>query len=383
MNNSEELKLLIMFSLLAAINLMVLCFILLFKKNNTLANKVLGGLVFIPSVVLMANAFLYMQYFSVSVLFVFLGSSFCFLFGPLLLLYIHLVQGNAYQFKEKHLLHFFPICMVAFYGIYISVQSDEFIYQNYLRIVSGEDLVTNIVYLAQLIHFAIYITWSIRKVNLIRTKTYLSIADKTNYKWLKFFVTRLLYLNILILLVYVVQISFFPSYVIYSDLLATPLASSCFYPIMVYKSFSNKVTYNTEVFDKKEIKSKEVQLSEPTFIVKEKEQEQDEELNSDKILSFLQENKTYLNKDYTIHQLGADLNESPRIVSKVINLELNKSFIQLINEFRVEEAIVLLKLEKDKLTIDAIAEKAGFKSRSSFYRVFKNIKQTSPSQYFQ
>ncbi|MDO3693761.1 helix-turn-helix domain-containing protein [Wenyingzhuangia sp. chi5] len=380
MNNSEELKLLIMFSLLAAINLMVLSFVLLFKKNNILANKVLGGLVFIPSVVLMANAFLYMQYFSVSVLFVFLGSSICFLFGPLLLLYIHLVQENTYDFKIKDLLHFFPVVTITFYGVYIGLQSSESIHENYLNIVAGEDMVTNIIYLAQLIHFAIYITWSIRKVNLIKMKTYLSIVDKTNYKWLKFFVTRLLYLNILILLVYVVQISFFPSYVIYSDLLATPLASSCFYPIMVYKSFSNKVTYNTGFFDKKEIKSKEVQLSEPTFIVQE---EHNEELNSDKILSFLQKNKTYLNKDYTIHQLGADLNESPRTVSKVINSELNKSFIQLINEFRVEEAIVLLKLEKDKLTIDAIAEKAGFKSRSSFYRVFKNIKQTSPSQYFQ
>lgn len=141
------------------------------------------------------------------------------------------------------------------------------------------------------------------------------------------------------------------------------------------------MAYDTDVFDKKEIKYKEVHLSEPTFIVK--EEEQDEELNSDKILSFLQENKTYLNKDYTIHQLGIDLCESPRTVSKVINTELNKSFIQLINEFRVEESIELLKSEKDKLTIDAIAEKAGFKSRSSFYRVFKNIKQTSPSQYIQ
>lgn len=106
-----------------------------------------------------------------------------------------------------------------------------------------------------------------------------------------------------------------------------------------------------------------------------------DELHVHKIITFLKENKTYLNKDYTIYQLGTDLNESPRTVSKVINAALNKSFIQLVNEFRVEEAIVLLELEKDKLTIDAIAEKAGFKSRSSFYRVFKNIKGTSPTQY--
>ena len=381
MSSSEELKLLVIFSLLAAANLMVLFLILFFKKSNNQSNKVLGLLVFIPSIVLVMNPLFYLQYFSEYLVFIFIGLSSTFLFGPLLLLYIHLVQDNKYQFKTKDLFHFFPVFFVVFYGIYISLQPNEINYKNYLQIASGEDLMINIINIAQLIHFAIYITWSIKKVNLIKTKTYLSIVDKTNYKWLKFFVTRLLYLNILILLVYVVQMSFFPSYVIYSDLLATPLASSCFYPIMVYKSFANKMAYDTDVFNKKEIKSKEVQLSESTFIVK--EEEQDEELNSDKILSFLQENKTYLNKDYTIHQLGVDLNESSRTVSKVINSELNKSFIQLINEFRVEEAIVLLKSEKDKLTIDAIAEKAGFKSRSSFYRVFKNIKQTSPSQYIQ
>lgn len=209
MNSSEELKLLVIFSLLAAANLMVLFFILFFKKNNSLSNKVLGLLVLIPSVVLVMNPLFYLQYFTKYLVFFILGLSSTFLFGPLLLLYIHLVQYNKYQFKTKDLFHFFPVFFVIFYGAYLSLQPKEIIYKNYLQIASGENLMINIINIAQLIHFAIYITWSIKKVNLIKTKTYLSIVDKTNYKWLKFFVTRLLYLNILILLVYVVQMSFF------------------------------------------------------------------------------------------------------------------------------------------------------------------------------
>lgn len=381
MNNSEELKLLIMFSLLTAINLMVLSFILLFKKNNTLTNKVLGMLVFIPSIVLMVNPLLYSNYFSNYLLFVFLGFSITFLFGPLLLLYIHLVLGDTYQFKRKQLLHFFPLCMVAIYGIQINFQSDEYIEQIYLKIVSGEDLVTNLIYLAQFIHFSVYIILSIRKVNLFKTKTYMSIIDKTNYKWLRFFITRLLYLNILLLVVYVVQMSFFPSYMMYSDLLATPLASSCFYPIMVYKSFSNRVP-SQESFEKKGMKSKRIQVSESASVINGEEyNEHIEELNSNKILVFLEVHKTFLNKDYTIFDLSKDLGYSQALVSSVINREMNMSFSKLINQFRIEESFQLLKEKSQELTIEAISELAGFKSRASFYRAFKQVTGSTPSQY--
>ncbi|MGY5355573.1 helix-turn-helix domain-containing protein [Wenyingzhuangia sp. IMCC45467] len=374
MNDWTELKLLVIFSLLAAANLMVLFLILFFKKNNTLVNKVLGLLVFIPSVVLIINPLLYLEYFSEYLVFIFLGSSTTFLFGPLLLFYIYLVQGHSYQFKRKHLIHFFPVFIVTIYGIYINLQSKEFIHENYLRIVSGEDLVTNIIYLAQIIHFAIYITWSIRKVNRMKTKNYMSIADKANYKWLRFFVTRLLYLNILILIVYVVQMSFFPSYIIYSDLLATPLVSSCFYPIMVYKSFTNKVTYDTDVFDKKELSSVENNKEQ-------KENVEDLQTTLTLILEHLNQNKLYLKPDYTIFELSKDLQLSQRLVSDSINQVMGKNFSDLMNDFRIEESKIIL-LEKSKdLTIDAIAELSGFKSRATFYRVFKDKTNLTPAQY--
>lgn len=384
MNHSEELKLLIMFSLLAAINLIVLFLILFFKKNNTLNTKVLGLLVFIPSVVLMLNPLMYSKYFSGYLLIVFLALSIPFLFGPLLLLYIDLVKGNTYQFKKKNLLHFFPVYVVSFYGLYISIQSDEFLHKNYQSIVSGEHWVVNLIYLGQLIHFAIYITLGIKKVNLFKTKKYMSVVDKTNYNWLNFFVTRLLYLNILLLVIYIVQMSFFPNYMMYSDLLATPLASTCFYPMVVYKSFSNRIG-EKEWFDKKDTKSKLSQVSQVSQLDIKKEiyneNLQDSCFFSKLIKNEIQDNKSYLKLDYTIADLSKKLKLPQRTISDIINNKIGKSFSDLINEYRVQESKLILIDKSKSLTIDAIAELSGFKSRATFYRVFKDKTKMTPMEY--
>ncbi|WP_029489345.1 helix-turn-helix domain-containing protein [Ochrovirga pacifica] len=383
MNDWDTLKLLVIFSLLAAVNLLVLSLILLFKKNNSPSNKVLGLLVFIPSLVLVMNPLLYLQYFSKYLVFIFLGLSSTFLFGPLLLLYVYLVQGNTYWFKKKELLHFLPVFLVTFYGVYLNFQSREAILENYLQIVSGEDVVTNFIYLAQLIHFAIYITWSIRKVNGMRTKNYLSVAEKNNYKWLRFFVFRLLYLNVLMLLVYIVQISFFPSYMMYSDLLATPLASSCFYPIMVYKSFSANATSSEDVFDSKENKFKWPLSPKSAQVKKEDCKENAEDLHalSVQIQQHIKESKAYLTPNYAISDLAKQLHQSQRMVSDSINQVFGKNFSDLIHDYRIETSKKLLLEKSSNLTIDAIAELSGFKSRATFYRVFKDKTNLTPAQY--
>ncbi|MGY5351834.1 helix-turn-helix domain-containing protein [Wenyingzhuangia sp. IMCC45533] len=383
MNNSEELKLLMMFSLLASINLMVLFLILFFKKNNTLCTKVLGLLVFVPSAVLIVNPLLYSKGFSDYLLFIYLAFSIPFLFGPLLLLYIHLVQGNSYRFKRKYLLHFLPVFAVTLYGFYIHFQPDEFIRENYLQIVSGENLVTNLIYFAQFIHFAVYITWSIRKVNSFKTKTYMSVTDRNNYNWLKFFVTRLLYLNILLMVVYVVQMSFFPNYMMYSDLLATPLASTCFYPIMVYKSFTSDV-FSKEVLEKQALKSRRSQTLASNNIANKEislGNNGDASKISKSILKEVKDNKSYLRPDYTIFDLSKQLQLSQRTISETINSEMGKNFSDLINEHRVEESKLILIDKSKDLTIDAIAELSGFKSRATFYRVFKDKTKMTPLQY--
>jgi AraC-like DNA-binding protein len=76
------------------------------------------------------------------------------------------------------------------------------------------------------------------------------------------------------------------------------------------------------------------------------------------------------------------LNVLPKQLSQVINEKTGQNFNQFINTFRVEESKILLGSSQfNKLTIDAISEKSGFKSKSTFYEAFKAQMSMTPKQY--
>jgi AraC-like DNA-binding protein len=80
--------------------------------------------------------------------------------------------------------------------------------------------------------------------------------------------------------------------------------------------------------------------------------------------------------------LGHQLNISPKNISITLNNELNKSFHDFINEYRVEEAKKRLRDQQyDRLTILAIAMDSGFNSKSSFNRIFMKTTGMSPKEY--
>ncbi len=86
--------------------------------------------------------------------------------------------------------------------------------------------------------------------------------------------------------------------------------------------------------------------------------------------------------DLSIEKL-ADLVQSNRAyVSQVINDVLKKNFRTFLNDYRIREAQRLfLELDLSKYTIESIAVKVGFKSRSTFISAFKEVTGVNPSFY--
>ena len=81
-----------------------------------------------------------------------------------------------------------------------------------------------------------------------------------------------------------------------------------------------------------------------------------------------------------------DLVESTGItykrISEVFNKNYNKSFYEVMNEYRLEEAKVLIdKGFHHNHTLNYLAEKAGFNSKTTFNRVFKKYTDLTPSDY--
>jgi AraC-like DNA-binding protein len=96
----------------------------------------------------------------------------------------------------------------------------------------------------------------------------------------------------------------------------------------------------------------------------------------------LEKEKPYLKADLTITGLADMMGISKRELSFIINSAMKQNFYGIINEYRMEETLRILQgKEFDYLTIEAIAEKVGFRSKSSFNACFKKYTGMTPSQY--
>jgi len=97
------------------------------------------------------------------------------------------------------------------------------------------------------------------------------------------------------------------------------------------------------------------------------------------ICMWLEKEHAYLNSELKLAAAANANNTSTHYLSQAINQELNMSFLELINQHRVEYAKKLL--SNDSINILEIAYDSGFNSKSTFNRAFKKITGLTPSQF--
>lgn len=103
---------------------------------------------------------------------------------------------------------------------------------------------------------------------------------------------------------------------------------------------------------------------------------------SQAILQLLEKQKPYLNPEYNLELMAKELNLTRQYLSQTLNETIGKSFYQLINEYRVNEFKSLINNPKyAHITFLGLAYEAGFNSKSSFYRVFKEISGETPGEF--
>jgi AraC-like DNA-binding protein len=94
------------------------------------------------------------------------------------------------------------------------------------------------------------------------------------------------------------------------------------------------------------------------------------------------ESKPFLNPRLSLVEVAKLLKVTPQQLSQVVNEKTNLNFNNYINTFRIEKAKeILLSQTYNKLTIDSIAEMAGFQSKSPFYQAFKKHTGMTPKEY--
>jgi AraC-like DNA-binding protein len=98
------------------------------------------------------------------------------------------------------------------------------------------------------------------------------------------------------------------------------------------------------------------------------------------IEAILNEKELFKNPDLTLPQLAKETNVRTHLLSQLLNDNLNKSFSQFINEYRIREAKKLLKSDIN-LKTEIIAEMCGYNSNSTFYAAFKKVTNTTPAKF--
>jgi AraC-like DNA-binding protein len=99
-----------------------------------------------------------------------------------------------------------------------------------------------------------------------------------------------------------------------------------------------------------------------------------------KIIEQLDKGRLYQKSGLKLQDLCEVTGERAHYVSQVINQDLNMSFFDLVNRYRIDEAKHKLRSNAESSILE-IALEVGFSSKSTFNKVFKALEKKTPSEY--
>ena len=130
------------------------------------------------------------------------------------------------------------------------------------------------------------------------------------------------------------------------------------------------LVFKKEVLYQKEVR-KENRLTDPKLAAWKAETE-----------TVMQTRKPYLNPDLSLQTLAQMIGIKEKDLSEVLNIGFSKSFHDYVNQYRIEEVKKML-LDPDKLHLTnfALAQEAGFNSKSAFLGLFKKHVGMTPGEF--
>ncbi len=295
------------------------------------------------------------------------------LYGPFLFLYFRRITKRK-AFRAVDLLHFVPTVLLILYLLPIYTLNAE----EKLSIMLHQDLYgrtgdyahyTPVIVSLKFASLAIY-GFFIRGIYL-KGKTIKELSSK-NLIWQR---------NI-----YVIHVAYIISYGIYGILIYYQVFSGFLFHLqlismslmVIYVGYSANVqpqvfsglySFDNQLF----FKYKKSGLTESLS----------RELKNDLIRLF-EEEKVYKDSNINLDLLASKLHTTRHNASQVINEHFQLSFNELINKYRINEAIHILNADVNRnLNIIDIAYDVGYNNRATFNKAFKKNTQLTPKEYQQ
>ncbi|MCW5518139.1 AraC family transcriptional regulator [Muriicola sp. Z0-33] len=300
------------------------------------------------SIIILNSVFRFSNYINELGGFEEISNSFLLIIAPSAFIFTQFKTGRAHQ-HSKQLIHFVPLFIyLGFNLIYLASTNLS---------QSIKDTVDLIFYLIFNIQFIIYFGLSLYRIGTIKPLP-------NTIKWLRIAIW-------LIMIPWIIQLCFLIFEQAFggnlSDLFKLNLAllfGVCAFFLSYVHTSAGTGFSKGEKYEGSKISAEELKR------------------NLNLIKKTITTENLYLDKDISLIKISNITPLTPRDISQSINLGLKESFVDFINNYRVDAFKLAIKKESSKnYTMIGIAENCGFKSSSAFYAAFKKSTGITPKQY--
>lgn len=302
-----------------------------------------------------------------------------FLHGPALWAYIKSLTLPDFRLKPVHLLHLLPFLafLIIHYFDFLHLPAEERI-----RIVEQELFKDKLAYKISVLAVGIstlsYNIWALLLIHNYRLglkQVFSKIEDK-DLNWLRI-------LTIASITVYAVNVALYNLDLIFHFapyrmlLMLTYTFATVYVLFLGWFGLQQQNVFLSSGEDEKQLAKKTVEKTLPG-------PKNENEAFISRLMSFMEKRQAYLEPEISIGKLARMLEVRPQYLSDVLNNQLNQSFFEFINKYRVEEfKVQSAAASSSHLSIMGIAYNCGFNSKASFYRAFKKFTGMSPSAYME
>lgn len=353
--------------------------IILYKSNNkTLSHNILA-LFFVVLILVILDSYAFIHKINTLSIITFLpASSSKLLLGSLLFIYIKSIFYDDKIIIRKYWKVFIPLFLfLIFYSVptLIALISKR----NFLGYIDIKNNHNQIIRIILDIAFIVYLALCLNsffKLKKIMKCTYSSISHN-NFIWIR-------YLLIAAIVIISIDFIFVLSQVIFNafvlartqNVIMLLLVISIIYAAYFgLKQSKVLVPYFLLEFDKIAKNKSTKQSIDNNSITEFKTLEQ-------KLKRIFVEEKPYLDTELTLGKLAELTAISEKKLSALLNQYMNISFYDFVNGYRINAFKDVIKSDMyNKYTIETIAFQCGFKSKASFYRIFKLKMNMSPSEF--
>ncbi len=339
-------------------SLLLAVFLMTHKKGDKRSNNILAFLLFIYAICI-SSSLVISKPVSINLIIVaYICYQSTLLIGPFIYFYFGSVFDREFHFGLKSLIHFVPFIIISIYLVGVFYILDELPSKT---VFSERNI--GIIFLVQSF---IYLFLSYNKLKLHRnTKPVYYMIQRPFSNWLKLLLTAFI-------TIWLININMFIVFDLYEKFTLLPILNIVNYFVLfiilnsiVFFSLKNSAIFTSV----KKYENSSLSMFE----------KQD---NAQKHISYMENEKLYLNPLLTLSHLSKKLLINRGHLSQIINETFHQHFNDFVNSYRIQESKRIMKDPANrKMNILEIAYKVGYNSKSAFNRAFRKHAGVTPKEY--